>query len=256
MAAPFQLLFDLGLDDLNPIMVGEHAQLPDHNVNPILFNSVVIHHVRSGYGTLFSRGAEHRIGPGQAFIVLPGETASFCSDHDTPWEYAWIGFTGKLAHRFSALPPVFALPEGALPNLYNLRDATSSIGYLLASDLFALYAKLLDPQHQERDFIQLIVEHIEKNYMQKLSVEDFALRFNMDRRYLSQQFKAKKGVSIRTYLTQVRIANAGILLTKGYSTGEAASMCGFGNTSNFHKMFTAHYGVTPLQWRQQHKKQK
>ena len=128
---------------------------------------------------------------------------------------------------------------------------TISIGFLLASDLFTLYAKLLDPQYQERDFVQLIVEHIEKNYMQKLTVENFARRFNMDRRYLSQQFKAKKGVSIRTYLTQVRMARARDFLAEGYSTSEASALCGFGNTSNFHKMFTAHYGMTPLQWKQE-----
>lgn len=254
MAAPFQLMFDLGLEDLNPIMVGEHAQLPDRRTDPLLFNSVVIHHVRSGWGTLFSRGGEYRVGPGQAFIIMPGEEASYRSDRDDPWEYAWIGFTGKLAYRFSALPPVFTLPEGSFPNLYDLRNATGSIGFLLASDLFTLYAMLLDPQYQERNFVQLIVEHIDKNYMQKLTVENFARRFNMDRRYLSQQFKAKKGISIRTYLTRVRMEKAGELLARGCSTSEASVLCGFGNTSNFHKMFTAHYGMTPLQWKQEHGK--
>lgn len=251
MSAPFQMLLDLGLDDLNPIMVGEHCVLPDLHVEPLLFNSVVIHHVRHGHGTLYSRGDSHPVGPGQAFIILPGETASYKADHDDPWEYAWIGFTGKLAYRFSVLPPVFTLPEGAFPHMHDLRNATSAIGYLLASDLFSLYANLLDPQHQERDFAQLIIEHIDKNYMQKLTVENFAQRFNMDRRYLSQQFKAKTGTSIRSYLTQVRMEHAAELLSDGFGTREASILCGFGNTSNFHKMFTAHYGMTPLQWKQQ-----
>ena len=251
MAAPFQLLFDLELDDLNPIMAGEYAP-PDRHVNSPLFNSVVIHHVRSGYGTVCIRGAEYRVGPGQAFMLLPGETASCCPDHDNPWEYAWIGFSGKLTYRFSVLPPVFTLPDGSLPNLYGLCSATGSIGFLLASDLFTLYANLLDPRYQARDYIQLIVEHIEKNYMQKLTVENFARRFNMDRRYLSQQFKAKIGMSIRSYLTQVRMRNAGKFLSKGYPTSETSTLCGFGNTSNFHKMFTAYYGMTPLQWKQKH----
>lgn len=254
MPALFQLKFDLGLEDLNPILAGEHTPRPDRQDAPALSDCMVIYHIRSGHGTLYSRGAEYSIGPGQAFLLLPGETTSFRADRDTPWEYAWIGFTGKLAGRFSALPPVFTLPEDALPHLHDLHNADGSIGFLLAADLFALCAKLLGPGHQERDFASLIAEHIDKNYMQKLSVENFALRFNMDRRYLSQQFKVKKGVSIRTYLTQVRVINAGRLLAEGYSTGEAASMCGFGNVSNFHKMFTDYYGMTPLQWRQKHSK--
>ena len=255
MSAPVHLrYFDFGLEDLNPIEAGESVNFPDRHVFPISFNATIIHHVRRGHGTLYSRGQEYKVGPGEGFIILPGEETSvhYTSDHDDPWEYAWISFTGKLAHHFSCLPPVFKLPENAFPNLYNLKQANDSIGYLLASDLFTLYAKLLKPEYQERGYIQLIIEQIEKNYMQKLTVENFAQRFNMDRRYLSQQFKAKTGVSIRTFLTQIRMKKAAELLCKGYSTRETSSMCGFGNTSNFHKMFTAYYHMTPLQWKQNH----
>lgn len=251
MAAPFQLFLDPGLEDLNPIMAGEYTQLPDRLAEPRLFNAVIIHHVRSGYGTVCCRSSNQRVGPGQAFILLPGETAECTPDADDPWEIGWVAFTGKLAYRFSALPPVFTLPEGSFPNLYDLNSAFGSVGFLLSGDLFTLYARLLDPQQQERDFVQLIVEHIEKNYMQKLTVENFARRFNMDRRYLSQQFKAKKGVSVRTYLTQVRMTKAKELLACGCSTSDTAAKCGFSNTSNFHKMFTSFHGMTPLQWKQQ-----
>ena len=89
--------------------------------------------------------------------------------------------------------------------------------------------------------------------MQKLKIENFALRFNMDRRYLNQQFKAKTGISVRAYLTQVRVIKASELLLKGHSTAETAALCGFGNASNFHKMFTDHYGMTPLEWKQSHR---
>ncbi len=252
MTVPYQMQFELGLEDLDPIMAGEAMPLPDRGRDPRLSRAVVICHVRSGYGVFRCRGIEHRVGPGQAFLILPGEEADCHPVPGTPWDYAWICFAGKLASRFSDLPPVFTLPKGSFPDLYGLRNASGPIGYLLSSDLFTLYAKLLDPRYQERDYIQLIVEHIEKNYMQKLTVENFALRFNMDRRYLSQQFKAKKGISIRTFLTQVRVTNAAALLSKGCSTSEASTLCGFGNTSNFHKMFTAHYGMTPNEWKRMH----
>ncbi|MBP3633343.1 MAG: AraC family transcriptional regulator [Oscillospiraceae bacterium] len=254
MPAPIQLLFDLGLDDLNPIEVGESVNFPGRHVQPISFNAIIIHHVRRGHGTFYSRGKEYPVGPGQGFIILPGEESQvhYTSDHEDPWEYAWISFTGKLANRFSILPPVFTLPENAFPNLYGLKDATDALGYLVASDLFALYANLLEPQYQQQDFVRLIIEHIDKNYMDKLTVENFSDRFDLDRRYLSQQFKAKTGMSIRTYLTKVRLEKATELLAKGHSTRDACLMCGFGNTSNFHKMFTAHYGITPLQWKKNH----
>jgi len=144
---------------------------------------------------------------------------------------------------------VFDLPKGSFPHLYNLKNADDSVGYLLAADLLVLYAKLLEPKMDNRDFIQLIMEHIEKNYMQKLTVENFAQRFNMDRRYLSQQFKARTGMSPRGYLTEVRMRKAAQFLRQGRSTREVSQLCGFNSPSNFHKMFTAHYGMTPLEWK-------
>lgn len=256
MPAPIQLLFDLGLEDLNPIDIGESVNFPDRKVSPLSFNAIVIHHIRRGRGVLYSRGKEYHVGPGQGFIMLPGEEDSvyYTSDHDDPWEYAWVSFTGKLANHFSVLPPVFDLPKDAFPHLYNLKQAKPSIGYLVAGDLLQLYGELLDPHWVKRDYPQLIMEHIEKNYMQKLTVENFAVRFNMDRRYLSQQFKAKTGMSIRAYLTKTRMERAKDFLAQGHSTSETSMLCGFGNTSNFHKMFSAHYGMTPLEWKKEFQK--
>ena len=255
MSAPVHLrFFDFGLEDLNPIEAGETANFPDRHVIPVSFNATIIHCIRHGYGTLHSRGQEFHIGPGQGFIILPGEEASvhYTADHDDPWEYAWLSFTGKLAHRFSSLPPVFDLPDGAFPHLRNLKNASEALGYYLAADLMTVYAALLGPKQEDRDFSQLIMEHIDKNYMQKLTVENFAQRFNMDRRYLSQQFKAKTGTSIRSYLSDTRMKKAAELLREGKSTRDVSILCGFGNTSNFHKMFTICYGMTPLQWKKKH----
>ena len=252
MSAPVHLrFFDFGLEDLNPIEAGESVNFPDRHVVPISFNAVIIHHVRHGHGIFYSRDKEYRVGPGQAFIILPGEERSvhYKADHNDPWEYAWISFTGKLSPAFSVLPPVFDLPKNSFPNLYGLKNADDSVALLLAADLLTLYAKLLKPKLEERDFVRLIKEHIRKNYMQKLSIENFAQRFNMDRRYLSQQFKAQTGLSTRAYLTKVRMEKAAEFLRKGYSTRDTAVLCGFPGTSNFHKMFTNHYGMTPIAWK-------
>lgn len=257
MSGPIQLLFDLGLEDLNPIEVGENDNYPDQCVHPKSFNGTILHHVRSGWGDLYIRGKHYRIGPGQGFILHPGQEVftHYTADHDEPWEYAWISFTGKLAPRFSVLPPVFDIPVGSFPHTYDLKNATETIGFLLAADLYALYAQLVDPIYRQQDHIRLIVDHIEENYGKKLTVEEFAARYQTDRRYLSQQFKAKVGVSVRTYLTHVRMRHSEEYLLQGKSVREIALLCGFSSPSNFHKMFTAHHGVTPQQWKQDHGKE-
>lgn len=251
MPAPIQLLFDLGLEDLNPIEVGESDNFPDRRVYPKSFNAIILHHVRKGCGTLSIKGKTYHVGPGQGFIIHPGEEdeTHYISDHDDPWEYAWISFTGKLAHRFRLLPTVFSVPQNAFPHTYDLKNATDTIGYLLAADLHDIYARLVDPLYHRQDHIQLITEHIAQHYMERLTVEAFAERYRMDRRALSQQFKAKTGMSIRTYMTQIRLENAKQLLLQGRSSRETAILCGFGNASNFHKIFTAVHNMTPAQWK-------
>lgn len=242
--APTRLTFALDLEDLSPIMAGEGVPLPK-----LPIDAAILFHVRKGHGTLRLRGAEHPVSAGRAFVLLPGEEATYVPGSEGLHDHAWIAFRGKLADHFSKLPAVFPLPKDSLPNTYGLQAAPKAAGYLLAADLFTLYAQLLDTKQQMRDHLLLIVEHIEKNYMQKLTVENFALRFNMDRRYLSQQFKARYGLSIRAYLTKVRVEQAAKLLSKGHSTSEVAALCGFEDTSNFHKMFTEHCGMTPNAWK-------
>lgn len=255
MPAPIQLLFDLGLEDLNPIEVGESDNFPDRSVYPKSFNGTIIHHVRRGYGNLYTRGQHFYVRPGQAFIILPGEEneVHYTSDRDDPWEYAWISFTGKLAPRFSILPPVFDVPEDSFLNTYDLKNATETIGYLLAADLYALYAKVVDPLYHKQDIIPLIVEHIEQNYMQKLTVEEYVAAYGIDRRELSRRFKAQTGFCVRGYLTHVRMKRAEAFLAEGRSIKEIAALCGFSSASNLHKMFTAHHGLTPVQWKAQYK---
>lgn len=254
MPVPVQLLFDLGLEDLNPIEVGECDNFPERSVFPKSFNGTIIHYVRRGYGNLYSRGEHYSVGPGQAFIILPGEEnhVHYTSDSANPWEYAWVSFTGKLAPRFSVLPPVFDVPEDTFLHTRDLKNATDTIGYLLAADLYALYAKVVDPMYHKQDILPSIIEHIEQNYMQKLTVEDIGARFGLDRRDLSRRFKARTGLCVRAYLTRVRMKHAEALLEEGRSVKDIASRCGFSNSSNFHKLFTAHHGLTPIQWKAQY----
>ena len=254
MAAPIQLLFDLSLNDLNPISVGESTNLPDQLYSPKSFNGTVIHHVRNGRGRLFIKDRCYDVQAGQGFIILPGQEHDiYCiSDHDEPWEYAWISFTGRLAPQFSLLEPVFDMPENTFSHTYGLKNATDTIGYLLASDLLTLYAKLVEPLLHTPDIIPEIIEYIETHYMQKLSAEVFSERFGLDRRELSKRFKERTELSIRAYLTQVRMKQAQALLLKGYSTKEIAERCGFSSVSSFHKLFTAHHHTTPQQWKRLH----
>lgn len=257
MPAPFQLIFDFGLSDLNPIDVGEGAPPPNYTIKPTSFNGTIIHHVRSGYGTLFIKDRAFPVKPGQAFIIHPGQEqfVHYTSDKNHPWTYAWISFTGRLAPHFALLPPVFDLPKGSFPNTYGLKSATGPVAHLVAADLFAIYGRLVVPLLTQPDLGKDIAQYLQAHYMQKLAVADIAAHFGLAQRDLCRCFKDSVGISIRAYLTQLRMEQAECLLKQSRSVKEIVEACGFGSVSNFYQQFASRHHMTPLQWLDLHEQE-
>lgn len=245
----FQVNFTSGLHDLNPKFAGEGAPTPGAYCTPS-DDSIcyLIHYILSGKGTIHSRGQVYTASAGQAFLCLPHERITYVSDPDDPWFYRWVGFTGELSHHFEQLPPVLDLEEDPFPSLKHLLDPTMPLDYMLAGDLFHLYCKFLRPTNRKQDHIQQIIDHIQKNYMHTIAVEDYAKQYGLDRRYLSRQFKKRTGYTIRGYITEVRMNAAKHYIRQGYSGKEVAQLCGFSDTSNFYKVFKQKRGMNPSEW--------
>lgn len=248
MPALFQMKLDLGLEDLNPIVVGEQTLHPASCFRPPMFNATVIYLCRRGCGVFSGNRGDHSVKAGEAFVVLPGEQAVCRAEKGSEWEYAWVGFNGKMACRFSALPPVFTPPPGTLQHLSNSREFSLSIGLFLVGDLLKLYAKLLDKQYQQCEPVQSALDYVEENYMRKIRVDTLSRNIGIEAKYLSTKVKAQIGMSLRSYITQTRIKHAKEYLRQGLGASEISRLCGFSGPSNFNKLFKAHCGMTPLQW--------
>lgn len=244
------LLTNRGLNDLNPIIVGEEMCAPGHSFGPAVRKYTLIHYVVRGKGTLYARGQAFPVGAGQAFLILPGETTTYTADSDDPWYYRWIGFNGVLASRFSELPPVFSVPEGIFPG--NQYISKSLPEYQLAGVLFQLYTALFSQSTNRHGHVRRVENYIQSAYMHPLKVEDIARQLNLDRRYLSRLFKQETGESIQDYLVRIRLQEAAQCLVRGSSVQEAAALCGYEDVSNFSRMFKRRYGISPTHWKQQH----
>lgn len=77
-----------------------------------------------------------------------------------------------------------------------------------------------------------------------------AASVGMSRPQLDRKLKALTGLSITTYLIQLKMEKACRILASGTkSVGEVALACGFEDTSYFSRVFKQTYGVTPTQYR-------
>ena len=55
--------------------------------------------VKKGKGTFTIAGKTYELGPGQAFIIRPGEETTYRADDDDPWSYMWMATELKILLR-------------------------------------------------------------------------------------------------------------------------------------------------------------
>ena len=252
MSISYQVRLTTDLQDLSPILAGTSVRSAENWNPPKRHTYALLHYVTEGHGTFTTRGMTYTVKTGQAFLMLPGESASFAADMDDPWALRWIGFHGKLSHRFAELPPVFDVPSEVRSIFCDPADpgiSNNTLSYRIASELLLLYSMLLQPGEKKQDYVQMVMEHIQSFYHQKLSVASIAASLGLNRCYLSDLFKKKTGMSIREYILTTRIYASKQYLLKGHSVKEAALQSGFSDVSNYIKHFVRQNNVTPTQFR-------
>ena len=103
-----------------------------------------------------------------------------------------------------------------------------------------------DQQH----IINRIRDYIRQNYQKRLSLDDIAEEFFINRTYLSELFREKLGKNFVQYKNEVRIEQAKILLKDTqWPISQIATHCGFDNTSYFSLVFRQITGFSPGQFR-------
>lgn len=93
-----------------------------------------------------------------------------------------------------------------------------------------------------------INEYIDRNINGELLTADhIAGQFRISSRYLSLILN-HHGTTLSTLINNKRLQLAHTLLRsgRGYRTTEIAALCGFRSLPHFHRLFKAHFGLTPL----------
>jgi AraC-like DNA-binding protein len=103
---------------------------------------------------------------------------------------------------------------------------------------------------EEYDKMKLIYDYIQKNFAEKLSLEEVAGVANMTTISFNRFIKKRTGKTFVNYINDIRIGYAARwLVEKDLSVSEVAFKSGFNNIANFNRSFKAFKKCTPSQYR-------
>ncbi|WP_218964338.1 helix-turn-helix domain-containing protein [Bacillus sp. AFS031507] len=102
-----------------------------------------------------------------------------------------------------------------------------------------------------------IIDYMEENYDQMITLEEIAKKFFLSTGYLSRYFKQKMGMGFSRFLMNIRLKHSmKDLLYTSDSISQIAMNNGFPNTKSLSTFFKEVYGMTPHVYRESHPVQK
>lgn len=101
--------------------------------------------------------------------------------------------------------------------------------------------------------ISKVLDYVSGAFPTTISLKEVAVKFGINPSYLSTLFKREVGESFTQYVTRRRLEFAGDLLARtDLPVGTVATECGIPDNNYFARVFKAHTGMQPLQYRAVH----
>lgn len=102
--------------------------------------------------------------------------------------------------------------------------------------------------------IGIIKKYMDENFQEKLSLQNIAAKFYINKYYLARLFKAEYGMSVGDYLVMIRLEHAKYLLkTTAMSISEIALRSGFNDLNYFGRFFRNNEHCSPNNYRELHR---
>lgn len=228
--------------------------------------------ISSGSGWFETRSSgKQTIGPGTAFLVLPGLWHRYRPDPSTGWQESWIELRGRVIEDLlgsGALSPTSVLQKGAvvaaleeIHHTIHRKVCGKSPVHRPELSAEALRALSLltqnDRQEQDAGALQSAVtraeQYLAEHHAEALDMQDLSRQLGVSYTSFRRAFRKETGLSPWQYLLSVRLNRARRLLSaEGKKLEEVASAVGFSSAFHLSGAFKKTYGISPNVWRKQH----
>jgi len=221
-----------------------------------------LHIVLEGGGTVKVGDKEYRASKGDMFFIPPEVNLCYFPDDNNLWEYVWFELVGENAMIYAekmgfseennlskcrGFENIYLMIERIFAN----REKNIPVGYY---DVLSCFFKILDMNIRKTDNQSItdnILSYIDGHYSAPdFSVPDVCRQFKISHSHLCRIFKNIVGVTVKSYITKIRINEACKLLeTTDYRIKEVADLVGFLDDVHFMKVFKEATGKTPTEYR-------
>ncbi|HEY4269699.1 MAG TPA: AraC family transcriptional regulator [Galbitalea sp.] len=245
------------------------AQSHGRTRNTPLTQAVVIVCAK-GKGWCETAAGRFEVAPGQVVVLPPGHPHAYGADADDPWTLWWIHVAGRELPGFlTAANMTIEAPVRRPANVYPIvtlmtevvqwmeRDSTTPS--LLAAAGAAWHALTLlaadrTTSDATSDVIDQAAAYLRAHINEHVSVAELSAMARLSSSHFSALFKKHIGYPVLQYQTQLRMARAREMLdTTGQPVSIIAEAVGYPDAFYFTRQFRQVHGITPRDYRAQHK---
>lgn len=236
---------------------------PGVTYGPVIRDIYILECCTSGYGAVVINRKEFPVGPGDCYVLLPGDVVIHKTAEVNPRSGVWCAVNGLQVGKALSLAGITSENPFVRPELFGeilalveeamamKKDPDPGVEFRRLACLYRILGILLrDSTESDRDsVIQKAVGMMEARYHESLSVEEIAASVGLERSYFSTFFKERTGYSPHRYLNRLRIQKACMLMEGNRaSVADAAEYVGL-DPQNFARLFKKEMGVTPLKYK-------
>ncbi len=260
-----QYWWDRHLDGLSLM----HADFTTHEYPQHTHDALVIAITEQGGSVVKSRGELQAATPSTLFVFNPEEPHGGWMGRSARWRYRSLYLTRPALGRVAAglgvaEVPYFTRNTFADPDLIGAflamhcaleegRDVFREHELLIAGfgELFRRHGSRpmrIEEGRRDRAIFERVRERMRTDYASDLCLDALAREVGVTTFQLIGLFKRCAGLTLHTYLTQIRLGMACRRLRRQQAPADVATDVGFYDQSALNRHFKRCYGITPMQF--------
>lgn len=224
----------------------------------------IIEYVVSGYGYLEINEEKYKIGPGDAYIIHPGDFCTYYSDKSEPYKKYWINFA--CGFFFTEVLKAYDINDrvirgmdlsGFFEELFGLEEKYITNDELCIPISKLVFSVIMDIALYKKNNITLtenlackVKLLLDNSTTSRITIDDIAKKCFRSKNDITRQFKKKYNTTPHNYLLDLRIGKAKNLLVNSKKTlAEIANHLCFSSEYHFSKIFKKKVGISPGEFR-------